>query len=472
MKKLYFFIPLFSSALTFGQQSGSLTQHLGVNPNPTNSAIQKTYTTCTYLQEGNGLEDGYVSNTLFPEVVADDFIVPAGECWEVNYINAPFFVYDPTDAQAITVNIYADAGGAPGSVVSSYMALPSDFTTSYKGSNYGLDVYDYLINIPTPFNLCGGVSGTTYWLSVQVTNTVSNTDFYWEVAYSSPYGTNNMSAGTSSGPWNALNYNSVFEIFHGTTFNNITLTECQGFSITVGSNTYTTTGVYQDVLTGVSGCDSIINLDLTILDLGYSTDSYTVCDSLVWIDGLTYYASNNVATYVLSGAASSGCDSIITLDLTVNGPDMSVVQSGVQLNAVETGATYQWLDCNDAYVPVSGATNQNFTFPSNGSFAVQITSNGCTDTSACFLIDYSGTIEHENTTISVYPNPANSNLQINGLADLNNISLINITSLTGAVVYSSQKPSGLINVSDLMPGVYFLMIYHDAGRSSLRFTIE
>ena len=59
----------------------------------------------------------------------------------------------------------------------------------------------------------------------------------------------------------------------------------------------------------------LVTLDLTITSLT-STDVIIVCDSHTWIDGNTYNSSNNTATYLLT--SSSGCDSIIILDLTIN----------------------------------------------------------------------------------------------------------------------------------------------------------
>ncbi|MBP5663011.1 MAG: hypothetical protein J6X16_01915, partial [Bacteroidales bacterium] len=63
------------------------------------------------------------------------------------------------------------------------------------------------------------------------------------------------------------------------------------------------------------GCDSIVTLFLTISDSIKVTTNMEVCDSLVWIDGNTY-KSNGTYRYVTT--TSSGCDSIIILKLTVN----------------------------------------------------------------------------------------------------------------------------------------------------------
>ena len=55
------------------------------------------------------------------------------------------------------------------------------------------------------------------------------------------------------------------------------------------------------------GCDSIVTLDLTILNSTSGTDVQSGCDTFAWIDGNTYTASNNTATDTLVNAI--GCDS-------------------------------------------------------------------------------------------------------------------------------------------------------------------
>jgi hypothetical protein len=87
-----------------------------------------------------------------------------------------------------------------------------------------------------------------------------------------------------------------------------------GISYNYNNNTATHT------LTNSVGCDSIVTLSLTIN--GHSTtgtDVQTACDSYTWIDGITYNSSNNSATHTLINA--TGCDSIVTLDLTINYTD-------------------------------------------------------------------------------------------------------------------------------------------------------
>ena len=70
------------------------------------------------------------------------------------------------------------------------------------------------------------------------------------------------------------------------------------------------------IRTNQFGCDSIVTLNLNIRKSTSSIDSVITCDSLTWINGVTYYQSVHGEEYHLTNAA--GCDSLITLELTVN----------------------------------------------------------------------------------------------------------------------------------------------------------
>jgi gliding motility-associated-like protein len=92
---------------------------------------------------------------------------------------------------------------------------------------------------------------------------------------------------------------------------------CQGDSVTVGTNTYTTTGSFIDTLTNILGCDSIITTNLTVNPNSTSTDIQTACNSLTWINGITYTTSTTTPIFTIIGGSSSGCDSVVTLNLTI-----------------------------------------------------------------------------------------------------------------------------------------------------------
>ncbi len=93
-------------------------------------------------------------------------------------------------------------------------------------------------------------------------------------------------------------------------------TACDSMTWINGVTYYSSTNIPTVTLTNAVGCDSVITLDLDIFYTNIIPDVRTACDSLTWIDGNTYTTSNNTAALTLTNAL--GCDSIVALDLTIN----------------------------------------------------------------------------------------------------------------------------------------------------------
>ncbi|MBL4704717.1 MAG: hypothetical protein JKY54_09355, partial [Flavobacteriales bacterium] len=186
-------------------------------------------------------------------------------------------------------------------------------------------------------------------------------------------------------------------------------------------------------LTSTSGCDSVITLNLTILNSATGIDSQTTCDSLIWIDGNTYYSDNNTATFNLLGGAANSCDSLITLDLTVVSVSATLTQVGTLLTANVTGASYQWLEC-PGMTQISGATNQSYTAVVNGDYAVIVTANGCSNTSGCYTVTGVGIIENNfGNGLLFYPNPTNGKFSVD-LGDNYESVTITMSDINGKVI--------------------------------------
>ena len=109
-------------------------------------------------------------------------------------------------------------------------------------------------------------------------------------------------------------------------------TACTSF--TWKGKTYTQSGNYADTTKNAAGCDSIVTLYLTINQSTQSEETETACDSLYW-NGKWYKESGDY-TYKTSNAA--GCDSTATLHLTV--------YSSYHLTLKDTASCeeYQWGD--------------------------------------------------------------------------------------------------------------------------------
>ena len=82
-----------------------------------------------------------------------------------------------------------------------------------------------------------------------------------------------------------------------------------------GAN-YTSSGSFTFDTITTTGCDSTTVLNLTIFNSSFGTDTVTACNSHIWIDGNTYSESTEAPSWHLSNVY--GCDSIVTLDLTIN----------------------------------------------------------------------------------------------------------------------------------------------------------
>jgi hypothetical protein len=91
-----------------------------------------------------------------------------------------------------------------------------------------------------------------------------------------------------------------------------------------------------------------------------TTEYVTACDSLTWMDGITYHQSTQSAYFTLP--SSAGCDSIICLSLNIPVIDTTVnVSPNGVFGSNQNAASYQWLDCNNGYAALPGDTLQTFT---------------------------------------------------------------------------------------------------------------
>jgi hypothetical protein len=200
------------------------------------------------------------------------------------------------------------------------------------------------------------------------------------------------------------------------------------------------------------------------------TISETACDSYTWIDGNTYTASNNTATHTITNAV--GCDTLVTLNLTINTVDASVLNNTPTLTANAAGATYQWIYC-DSMVIVD-ETNQSFTATINGNYAVIVTKNGCIDTSACYSVIGVGIIENDyGNQVLLYPNPTDGNFSID-LGNNYQTTVVTITDWSGRTIQSKRyNDSQLLNLKLKEPaGVYFLIIKSENKKALIRLVKE
>ena len=106
-----------------------------------------------------------------------------------------------------------------------------------------------------------------------------------------------------------------------------TFTACDSFISPSGQYTWTSSGTYRDTIQNVKGCDSVITLDLTVHESSTSKITPTVCDSFESPSGELVWSKTGVYYDTLPNAR--GCDSVITVDLTVNKTDTTQINRRV-----------------------------------------------------------------------------------------------------------------------------------------------
>ena len=255
-----------------------------------------------------------------------------------------------------------------------------------------------------------------------------------------------------------------------TTFQTDIQTACISYTWINGITYYSSNNIATDTLTNSAGCDSIVTLNLTITNSSSATDIVSSCNSYTWIDGVTYTASNNTATDTLTNSA--GCDSVLTLNLTItNSPLISQpinqtvnIGNNAQFQFLTSGTllNYQWqMDVGIGYVNLSNAgqfsgADTNLLTVSNVNMANNNTDFRCivTDLSACkdttnsvklFVSSGTSIIEQTNSLVNLYPNPTSDFVTIN-LANKSKGQVI-VLDLLGKVVLNKQFNSNQIQLS-------------------------
>jgi hypothetical protein len=238
---------------------------------------------------------------------------------------------------------------------------------------------------------------------------------------------------------------------------------CGSYTWAQNGNTYTASGVYMDTIPNAAGCDSIITLNLTIGGFS-STQTASACGSYTWVEnGVTYTTSG---MYSDSLVDINGCDSILILDLTINpAVNATATDNGNATITASAGTTYQWINCT-TNTPIAGATAQTFAATANGTYAVIVSNGTCSDTSNCVNITNVGIKENTISTISLHPNPTHDVVIVTMDASS---AIVEVMDVQGKLIQTTPIKSGdQVDLSAYERGVYTLRIKTESGTSIQR----
>ena len=276
---------------------------------------------------------------------------------------------------------------------------------------------------------------------------------FGNVDMSSPLFIDYLSIGDSSGLNNAIGLSEI-DSCNCDVIVSDTISACDTIILSNG-NVITSSGNYFDTISLFPACDSIRDLNISILNSSSSLISVSECGDYIW-NGTTYSQSGN---YSFNTVNYLGCDSIAVLDLTINDiPIPQIILSSPQISVNVSGGTSPY-----TYLWNTGETTSSITPTNNGNFYVDVQDvNSCfgSDTITVNFVGFENSIDNQ---IQIYPNPSSENITISSNFLINPPIVLNIFNLTGKLILSNNIEmkngfSEIINISSLRNGVYLIEI--------------
>ena len=223
---------------------------------------------------------------------------------------------------------------------------------------------------------------------------------------------------------------------------------CEGTTYSENGFEQSEAGTYTQTLQTSNGCDSIVTLNLSMKPNSMTTFTATVCEGTVYTEN--GFNASETGIYTRTMESANGCDSTITLDLTVN----PSYQIGV-LAIINRGETY---------------TNFGFNESEAGTYTQHLqTVDGCDSTIMLTLVVMMSLDDAtvDKNAFIFYPNPAKSfvNLEFKALKEN---TLLQILDLNGRKVRTFDLKAGQenlrIEIGNLPEGVYTIMLGNAAKK--------
>jgi gliding motility-associated-like protein len=165
---------------------------------------------------------------------------------------------------------------------------------------------------------------------------------------------------------------------------------CSGNSFTFGNQNLTQSGQYSQTLQTVAGCDSIVNLNLVVNPVLTSIQNTTICQG----ESVSFFGQSLSTAGLYSNTLQTvnGCDSIVNLNLLVNPvPSIPIISNNGPVECPGDLVTLSASSSVNAQFVWSGPQNFNstnasvtFTVPlqAMGNYSVSAELNGCSSSPA------------------------------------------------------------------------------------------
>ena len=212
---------------------------------------------------------------------------------------------------------------------------------------------------------------------------------------------------------------------------------CTGGTYSWKGNTYYLPGTYNIQHYTTQGCDSVERLVLHV-----NPDNTTILNEQICMGDSIFFAGGfikNQGNYQDTLYSVFGCDSILDLNLSLSPSDTNIWQSGDTLFATPQNTTFRWWNCDKQQFVYEA--NQSWFAPyQNGHYAAEISANGCSYLTQCYEITGLSIddIEIPDLEVKLMPNPNNGQFYLELKAEGNQEYQILIFDALGREVYSTQ----------------------------------
>ena len=202
----------------------------------------------------------------------------------------------------------------------------------------------------------------------------------------------------------------------------------------------------------------------TQTNIGDSCCAVSNVENIITCDLYNWNGNNIITsgTYTAYFTNSLGCDSIVTINLTINNlpenPSITEINNSTLTTQNQLNCNYQWVTC-PGYAPITGANNSSFSVISSGEYAVIVTNECGSDTSECYNVSISSIQELTGDFLAVYPNPTLENITVEVSEGLYGKELF-IQDFSGRVVLSHKITASKneLFLSSLTSGSYYLIV--------------
>jgi hypothetical protein len=241
-----------------------------------------------------------------------------------------------------------------------------------------------------------------------------------------------------------------------------------------GSFTINGSSINNVFLSRYSFCSSLelpdsLNGDTTLCSGSQSVFSASGLTNPVWTfpDGFSFFTQDSSALatpgnhdgYVQVAASNTcGIGPALALPISVNAIETTIQNTGGALWSLNYQASYQWVDCNNAYQPLAGETWQLFWPPAAGSYAVILQQDGCADTSFCEDILITALADLHDETSFFFPNPAATSTRVHLSKKVLSLQAFHPALGEVPVSYVRREDDLELNLSALPAGCYFIRI--------------